>query len=118
MREHLGFSMPHKLEKEQGLNHRLRGLGLIKSIFQYYLTRRGPMATGPFEVGAFVRSVPGANRPDTQLYLGAFTYARTKDNFPVQLSHVDSEPGINRQNLATNVKIGVGKYLVYEKFSS
>ncbi len=94
MREHLGFSIPHKLEKEQGLNHRLRGLGLIKSIFQYYLTRRGPMATGPFEVGAFVRSVPGANRPDTQLYLGAFTYARTKDNFPVQLSHVDSEPGI------------------------
>ena len=94
MREHLGFSMPHKLEKEQGLNHRFRGLGLIKSTLQYYLTRKGPMATGPFEIGAFVRSMPGANRPDTQLYLGAFSYARTNDNFPVQLGHIDSEPGI------------------------
>jgi len=94
MREHLGFSMPHKLEKEKGLNHRFRGFGLARSVLQYYLTRKGPMSTGPFEIGAFVRSMPGVNRPDTQLYLGAFSYARTNDNFPVQLGHTDSEPGI------------------------
>tara|TARA_B100000700_G_C14959960_1_gene815954 strand:- start:90 stop:1427 length:1338 start_codon:yes stop_codon:yes gene_type:complete len=94
MREHLGFSMPHKLKKERGLNHRFRGFGLARSVLQYYLTRKGPMSTGPFEIGAFVRSMPGANRPDTQLYLGAFSYARTNDNFPVQLGHTDSEPGI------------------------
>ena len=96
MREHLGFSMPHKLKKTRGLNHRFRGLGLVKSLLQYYFFRKGPMATGPFEIGAFVRSMPGANRPDTQLYLGAFSYARSRssDNFPVQLTHTDSAPGI------------------------
>ena len=96
LREHLGFSMPHKLEKTRGINHHFRGIGLVKSILQYYFSRKGPMATGPFEIGAFVKSMPGANRPDTQLYLGAFSYARSRssDNFPVQLSHTDSAPGI------------------------
>jgi choline dehydrogenase-like flavoprotein len=94
MRDHLGFSMPHRLRNARGLNHRFRGVGLMASVAQYYSTRSGPMATGPFEVGAFVRSLPGANRPDTQLYLGAFTYARSNDNFPVQLSNPDREPGL------------------------
>ena len=85
LREHLGFSMPHRLKKGKGINHLLRGPGLVASVLQYYLTHTGPMSTGPFEIGAFVRSMPGANRPDTQLYLGAFTYARSDDNFPVQL---------------------------------
>ena len=94
MREHLGFSMPHRLTSSAGLNWRLRGLGLALSALQYVITRAGPLATGPFEVGAFVRSAPGANRPDTQLYLGAFTYARSGDNFPVQLATPDTEPGM------------------------
>ena len=89
MREHLGFSMPHKLKLDKGLNHRFRGLGLVASVLQYYLTHTGPMATGPFEIGAFVRSMPGANRPDTQLYLGAFSYARIGDT-----SLTDTEPGM------------------------
>lgn len=94
MREHLGFSMPHRLKKERGLNHRFRGPGLVASVLQYYLRHTGPMSTGPFEVGAFIRSMPGANRPDTQLYLGAFSYRRTEGRNPVQLSEPDTEPGI------------------------
>lgn len=94
MREHLGFSMPHRFKNGRGINHRFRGLGLVASVMQYYLTRGGPMATGPFEVGAFVRSMPGANRPDTQLYMGAFSYERTEGTRPVQLSTPDKEPGI------------------------
>ena len=94
MREHLGFSMPHRLRGTRGLNHRFRGPGLVLSVLQYYGFHNGPMATGPFEVGAFVRSAPGANRPDTQLYLGAFTYARSNDNFPVQLAGPDKAPGM------------------------
>jgi choline dehydrogenase-like flavoprotein len=93
MREHLGFSMPHRLKGIRGLNHRFRGIGLFASVLQYYATGGGPMATGPFEIGAFVRAMPGANRPDTQLYLGAFTFARSNDNFPVQLAHPDKQPG-------------------------
>ena len=94
MREHLGFSMPHRLKSTAGLNRRLRGIGLVGSALQYVLTRTGPLATGPFEVGAFVRSAPGANRPDTQIYLGAFSYERQGDNFPVQLATPDTQPGM------------------------
>ncbi|MBO6557784.1 MAG: GMC family oxidoreductase N-terminal domain-containing protein [Pseudomonadales bacterium] len=94
MREHLGFSMPHRLKNGRGINHRLRRFGLLASVLRYYLTRGGPLATGPFEVGAFVRAMPGANRPDTQLYMGAFSYARTEGSRPVQLSTPDKEPGI------------------------
>ncbi|MFM6854041.1 MAG: GMC family oxidoreductase [Sphingopyxis sp.] len=93
--EHLGFSMPHRLVKDRGINHRFRGLGLAASVAQYYLTHTGPMATGPFEIGAFARVHPAATRPDCQLFLAGFTFARGGDaTFPIQLSHVEDEPGM------------------------
>jgi choline dehydrogenase-like flavoprotein len=94
MREHLGFSMPHRLLGSAGLNHRLRGLGLVRSVLRYYLFHDGPMATGLFEVGAFAKTAPGANRPDTQLYLGAFSYGHSDDNFPVRVNQPGREPGL------------------------
>ena len=94
MREHLGFSLPHRLVSVKGLNHRFRGLGLVGSLFQYYLTRSGPLATGPFEVGAFVRTSPEVVRPDAQLYMGAFSFARSEGQFPVPLASVEDVPGI------------------------
>lgn len=93
LREHLGFLMPFRLQKTQGLNARFRGVGLVGSVLQYYLTRSGPMATGPFEVGAFVRTSDAVRRPDAQLYFSAFTYPRSEDNFPVP-EGVDDEPGV------------------------
>jgi choline dehydrogenase len=94
MRDHLGFSVPHRLTSVRGLNHHFRGMGLLVSLAQYYLTRSGPMATGPFEVGAFVRTSPDAERPDAQLYLGAFSFARSDGQFPVPLASVEEVPGI------------------------
>ena len=41
LREHLGFSMPHRLKNGKGINHRLRGAGLVASVLQYYLTHNG-----------------------------------------------------------------------------
>jgi choline dehydrogenase len=72
MREHLAFSMPHLLVGEKGLNHRYRGLGLVSGLVQYYTRHTGIMATGPFEIGAFARTTPDADRPDLQLYLSAY----------------------------------------------
>jgi choline dehydrogenase len=94
MREHLGFSMPHRLLGTRGLNWRLRGVGLALSVLQYYATRSGPLATGPYEVGAFVRAGPGANRPDAQLYLGAMTYAPRKHRNRLPRPVPDRQPGI------------------------
>lgn len=93
MRDHLGFLLPYRLRNSKGLNGRFRGLGLVGSVLQYYAFRSGPMATGPFEVGAFVRTEPQVERPDAQLYLSAFSYPRSTDNFPIPDS-VESEPGI------------------------
>ena len=101
MRDHLGFSMPYALVGHKGNNHRFYGLGLAASAAQYYLTRTGPLATGPFEVGAFFRTEPHLKRPDAQLYVSAYTFARGDsaglegdDTFPVQLSDVERAPGL------------------------
>lgn len=94
LREHLGFSLPFRLKSVPGLNRRFYGSGLLKSLLQYYTTRSGPLATGPFEVGAFVRTRPEVARPDAQLYMGAFSFARSTDQFPVPLANVEREPGM------------------------
>jgi choline dehydrogenase-like flavoprotein len=94
MREHLGFAMPYRLKQAAGNNRRFYGVGLVASALQYAVTRGGPLATGPFEVGAFVRTTPAARRPDAQLYMGAFTFARSDDNFPVPLADVERLPGL------------------------
>jgi len=94
MREHLGFAMPYRLKRAAGNNWRFYGLGLMASALQYAVTRGGPLATGPFEVGAFVRLTPAAIRPDAQLYMGAFTFARSDDTFPVPLAEVEHSPGL------------------------
>ncbi|MCO6056867.1 GMC family oxidoreductase N-terminal domain-containing protein [Pseudomonas sp. MOB-449] len=93
LRDHLGFLLPFRLRNAKGLNHRFQGIGLLGSLLQYYTTRSGPMATGPFEVGAFFRTRPEQPRPDAQLYLSAFTYPRSEDNFPVP-DGVEDKPGL------------------------
>jgi choline dehydrogenase len=94
MREHLGFAIPYRLKGDPGNNRRFYGPGLWWSALRYALTHTGPLATGPFEVGAFVRTEPQVPRPDAQLYMGAFTFARGDDTFPVPLAEVERAPGL------------------------
>jgi choline dehydrogenase-like flavoprotein len=68
----------------------------VKNALRYALTRGGPLATGPFEVGAFARTRPGLARPDLQLFGSAFTFKPKRNsnpNFPVQQGTVEREPG-------------------------
>jgi choline dehydrogenase len=95
LRDHLGFSISYLLRGDRGINHEFQGAGLVKNVLRYYLRHDGPLATGPFEVGAFVRTSPQVARPDAQLYMGGFTFARSEDdNFPVPLANVDKQPGM------------------------
>jgi choline dehydrogenase len=95
LREHLGVSLPHRLVGAPGNNREFRGLRLMRNVLRYYLLHSGPMATGPYEVGAFVRSHAEAPRPDLQLFWSAFTFKRvTNANVPVQLGSVEDEPGM------------------------
>lgn len=95
LRDHLGFSLPFSLKGVPGNNGEFRGFGLVRNVLRYGLFRTGPLATGPYEVGGFVRTTPEKTRPDLQLFASAFTFARKQDpNFPIQLSQVDSKPGM------------------------
>ncbi len=95
LRDHLGMSVPYRLQDIPGNNREFQGLGLVRNVLRYYLTRTGPLATGPYEVGAFVRARPQSTRPDLQLYGSAFTFKRGDNpNFPVQLAKVEDEPGL------------------------
>jgi len=93
MREHLSFSIAYRLLGDKGLNHRLKGWGLLGSVLTYLATRGGPLATGPFEVGAYVRTDPRLKRPDAQLYLSAFSMAAGNDN-RARWVEIDSLPGV------------------------
>ncbi|HVY81404.1 MAG TPA: GMC family oxidoreductase N-terminal domain-containing protein [Steroidobacteraceae bacterium] len=54
-------------------------------IAQYALLRRGPLANNVFEAAAFVKSVPGLDRPDVQL---VFQSARRPGpSFPFPIGH-------------------------------
>lgn len=94
MREHLGFSMPHRLSQDLGSHRNFFGWGLVRSMVQYLTLRRGIMATGPFEVGAFLNLTNADKRPDLQLYLGGYTFDLGDDKNPVPLNRIDRNPGM------------------------
>jgi len=95
MREHLSYAMPHRLRRRGGINRSFFGAGLAVSALRYLLTRGGALATGPFEVGAFLNAAHPDGRPDLQLYLGGYTFALSEDNHPVPLNNIDRKPGIS-----------------------
>lgn len=93
LREHLSFSIPFRLKGDPGNNQRFYGAGLVKSALQYFVSHRGPLATGPFEVGAFIRTDASQTRPNAQLYLSAFSMARGNDN-TARWVDVERQPGL------------------------
>jgi choline dehydrogenase len=94
MIEHLAFSMPYRLNADVGSNKSFFGIGAAMAMARYLLTRKGILATGPFEVGAFTNVAHPDGRTDLQLYLGGYTFAVGDDNNPVPLDKIDPRPGI------------------------
>nr|WP_244982775.1 GMC family oxidoreductase N-terminal domain-containing protein [Croceicoccus marinus] len=48
-------------------NQKLSGIGLISSVMQYLLLRRGAMTDAAHEVGGFIKTAPDLDRPDAQI---------------------------------------------------
>lgn len=68
--EHRGMTVQARLRPGLGLNRRLNTLP--RQLFAgagYVLTRRGPVATGPYDLVGQLRSAPGEPRPDVQILL-------------------------------------------------
>jgi choline dehydrogenase-like flavoprotein len=93
LHEHLAFAIPYRLRRRSGINQLFYGPGLWRSVIQYYTTRGGILASGPFEIGAFVNVANPDGRPDVQLFMGGYTFALSDDNHPVPLGHVEHRPG-------------------------
>ncbi|MBL8546416.1 MAG: GMC family oxidoreductase N-terminal domain-containing protein [Hyphomonadaceae bacterium] len=77
LREHRGIVMQWQVPDEHSDNQDYRGLSLLLSVAQYYLTRTGPMAKAAFDIGAWFKSRPGLNRPDGQILLSPFSFDYT-----------------------------------------
>lgn len=95
MREHLSYALAFRLTRNVGINRKFLGLGLVREVLRYYLTRTGAMAYGPFEVGAFCNAAHPDGRTDLQVYMGGYVFALSDDNHPVSLGVIDPKPGLS-----------------------
>jgi choline dehydrogenase-like flavoprotein len=68
VREHwllqIQFQLRHAADT---LNRSFSGARLAGNLLRYALAGKGPLASGPFEAGGFVRTRPELDRPDAQL---------------------------------------------------
>lgn len=94
LNEHLSLSMPYRLDRGKGTNRHFYGTGAALAMARYLLTGGGIMATGPFEVGAFLNVHHPDGRTDAQFYLGGYTFEVGDENNPVPLDKIDRRPGL------------------------
>lgn len=74
MREHFLLMLQYGLKRPgDSQNRQFSGLALVRNALAYTLFRRGPLATGSYELGGFARIMPGADRPDVQFLAAPFS---------------------------------------------
>lgn len=88
--EHRGIIMQWKLKGPWSQNREFSGWRLLRATLQYYLTKDGPMSAAAYEIGAWFKSRPGANRPDAQFLIAPFSF-----NFAKQRAELEAFPGMN-----------------------
>ena len=66
LREHRYVALDWQVTGDSS-NQNLQGLGLLISVLRYLFTRQGPMTDAAHEVGGFIKTRPGLDRPDAQV---------------------------------------------------
>jgi choline dehydrogenase len=74
MREHRVLMMQYRVRGPGSENAEYSGWRLVRNVARYYLTRRGPMAGGAYEAGAWIKTRPDLDRPDAQMLFAPFSY--------------------------------------------
>lgn len=78
LRDHRG-TVGIQLRVDRGsLNRQFSGSRLVANVLRQQLFGKGPLADAAFEAGAFFRTRPEHDRPDGQLFMGAFSVDGTK----------------------------------------
>ena len=66
LREHRYVALDWRVTGHSS-NQKLQGMGLLASVLRYLLFSSGPMTDAAHEVGGFVKTRPGLDRPDAQI---------------------------------------------------
>ncbi|MEU6541195.1 GMC family oxidoreductase N-terminal domain-containing protein [Streptomyces sp. NPDC047000] len=93
LREHRCLAMRLRLNAPLGANRRLAGpLAQARTGAAYLLTRKGPLARPAYDVMAFLKSRPDAERPDTEVLLAPWSLGALVPGKPAA---VEREPGVS-----------------------
>jgi choline dehydrogenase-like flavoprotein len=86
LREHRCATLRYQLKEDLGYNRQLAtNLGKALTGAKYLATRSGPLAAPSFDVVGFVKTRPGAERPDGQVMLGPWTIPPYNTGEPVAI---------------------------------
>ncbi|MEV4199895.1 GMC family oxidoreductase N-terminal domain-containing protein [Micromonospora globbae] len=92
MREHRSVPLQFRLAARGGYNPLLGSpLGQGRALLRYLLTRGGPLALPVYDLGAYIRSGPEADRPDAQVLTAPFSAAPRR---PGRALELETEPGL------------------------
>ncbi len=79
LREH--FCLPLQYRVRSGsLNHAFRGVGLMGSLWAYYVRSGGPLSHAAHEAGGFVKTRPEVARADAQIGVSLHSLTVAKNN--------------------------------------
>jgi len=88
LREHRYLAMQFRVTGGS-LNHRFSGIGLWRSLCAYTMRSQGPLTHSAHEVGGFVKTRAGLDRPDAQIGVGLYSMSGSGKSVAI-----DSHPGI------------------------
>jgi len=80
--EHRLLMMEYGLKRPISDNVQYRGWRALRNGMRYLLTRGGRLASAAYEMGAFIRSRPGLDRPDAEVLMAPYSLAMNADGSP------------------------------------
>jgi choline dehydrogenase len=75
--EHRLLMMQYELLAPLSQNLEFRGWRLALNAVRYALSRTGPLSTGTYDVGAFVKTLPDTERPDAEILMAPYSLGFT-----------------------------------------
>ncbi len=89
--DHFAVRVANRVKNAWTLNERSHHPRLLVEALKYFIARRGLLASAPSYAMGFVRTMPGATRPDTQIF---FTPASSETGKIVGQAWLEREPGM------------------------
>ncbi|TXL71289.1 choline dehydrogenase [Vineibacter terrae] len=89
-RDHYAVRVSALVKGAGSLNERSHGLRLMGEVLRYAVSRKGLLAASPSHAGGYLRTRPGLETPDMQLYFAPASYAGGRYGTAV----LDTRPGM------------------------